>query len=320
MRIVFMGSPEFGLTILRALLGAGHELTLLVTQPDRPAGRARRLRPPAVAAFAREEDLPLYQPETLREAGARDPLARAEPEVIVVAAFGMLLPTAVLDLPPHGCLNVHPSLLPRYRGASPVQAAVLAGDAETGVTIIKLVEQMDAGPIVAQIRTPVAADEDAPTLEARLAALGAGLLVDSLEPWAAGKLVAKPQDERKATYCPRFKRADAELDWARPAAELSRVVRAYRGRPDAFTYWDDRVLKVLAVEVAPVEAGVRDPGVVFEPTPMVGPRQLAVGTGGGALVLREVALEGRSATRGEAFLNGYPGILGARLGSKKPPC
>lgn len=309
-----MGSPTFGLPSLQAILKAGHEVALVISQPDRPAGRARRPRPPAVAAFAREAGLPLHQPERLRGEAALEPLLRATPEAIVVAAFGQLLARAVLELAPLGCLNVHPSLLPRWRGASPVQAALLHGDRDTGVTIIRLTEELDAGPILAQARTSIEPDEDAARLEARLADLGARLLVESLEPLAAGELTPRLQNEAEATYCRRIERADAELDWGRPAVELARVVRAFRGSRDAFTFWDGRLLKVLAAEAVvgpPVDSAV---GVVFETFAGGRPRRPAVATGQGALLLREVALEGRAPTTGEAFLRGYPGFIGARLG------
>ena len=309
-----MGSPAFGLPTLRAILNAGHDVTLVVSQPDRPAGRTRRLRPPPVAAVARELGLPLHQPERLRGESALDPLLRAAPEAIVVAAFGQLLPRAVLDLAPLGCLNVHPSLLPRWRGASPVQAALLHGDPETGVTIIRLTEQLDAGPILAQVRTSIGPDEDAPRLEARLAEIGARLVVECLEPLAAGKLRPRPQDEAEATYCRRLERADAELDWGRPALELARVVRAFRGSRDAFTFWDGRLLKVLPAEPVEAPAVDRAPGIVFEAPADRRARWPLVATGRGALLLRELALEGRAPTAGEDFLRGYPGLIGARLG------
>lgn len=314
MRVVFMGSPTFALPALGALRAAGHAVALVVSQPDRPAGRARRLTPPPVAAHARAERLPLYQPERLRGGDALDPIRAAAPAVVVVAAFGLLLPRALLELPPLGCLNVHPSLLPRHRGASPVQAAILAGDAETGVTIIRLIERMDAGPMLAQVHTPLGPDEDAPSLEARLADLGARLLVDCLEPWASGQIEARLQDEVLATYCKRLGRADAELDWSRPAEELGRVVRAFRGRTDAFTSWNGKVLKVLAATPMPAPAAAA-PGSVAAAEGPGGHRYPIVAAGTGRLLLREVALEGRPPTPGPAFLNGYPRFVGARLGS-----
>jgi methionyl-tRNA formyltransferase len=315
MRVIFMGSPTFGLPTLNALRRAGHDVALVVSQPDRPFGRARRTTPPPVAAFARAQGLELHQPENLRGESALAPIRDAAPELIVVAAFGLLLPPALLELPPHGCLNVHPSLLPRFRGASPVQAAILAGDYETGVSIMKLTQRMDAGPILGQIRTPIGVEEDAQALEARLAELGARLLLECLEPWVRGELEARAQNEDAATYCPRLERSDAQLHWCRPAVELARIVRAFRGRTDAFTRWEGRLLKVLAAEAVPVGPELRQPGLVFEPVPRLRPRYPLVATGGGALLLRELAIEGRQARTGEAFLNGYPRLVGARLGN-----
>jgi methionyl-tRNA formyltransferase len=312
-RIVLMGSPAFGLPTLQRLIAAGQEVVLVVTQPDRPAGRARRLTPPPVAAFALDHQLPLYQPERLR-AAALDPIRSAAPHLVVVAAYGLLLPNALLELPPYGCLNVHPSLLPRHRGASPVQAAILAGDDETGVTIIKLVERMDAGPILAQVRSPIRRDEHAQALEARLADTGAELLVDCLGPWTSGRLQAQPQDESRATYCTRLERADAELDWTRPADELARVVRAFRGRTDAFTFWDGKLLKVLTAEPLDEPASSVEPGRVDVALAPQG-RLPRVATARGSLLLRELALEGRPLTTGTAFLNGHRAFAGALLGS-----
>jgi methionyl-tRNA formyltransferase len=309
-----MGSPAFGLPSLRSILRAGHEIALVISQPDRPVGRSGKPVPPPVAAFARAEGLTFYQPERLRTPQELGPLEESGPDAIVVAAFGMLLPRTVLDLPRHGCLNVHPSLLPRWRGASPVEAALLAGDTQTGATIMKLTEELDAGPILAQASTPIGPREDALELEARLAEIGSDLLVETLEPWAAGRLEARPQDEARATYCRRLGRADAELDWSEPAARLDRVVRAFRSRGGAFTYWNDHLLKVLVAEVVAQEPGHPEPGVVFERNAGSQPRLPLVATADGALALLEIALGGRAATSGPAFLNGYPGLVGARLG------
>jgi methionyl-tRNA formyltransferase len=313
MRIIFMGSPAFGLPTLRALLAQGHQITLVVSQPDRPAGRSRQPTPPAVAAFARAAGLPLYQPATLRGEEDQAPLGVASPELVVVAAFGLILPRAVLELPTHGCLNVHPSLLPRYRGASPIQAALLNGDAETGATIIKLTRRMDAGPLLAQERTLIGPTDDAVGLEARLAELGARLLTESVEPWVDGRLSAREQDEGEATYCPRLERRDAELDWRRPAIELSRVVRAFRGRTDAYTSWQGRSLKVLAAEPLDLPTGGRPPGSVFLLSADRRSRRPLVATGSGALALDLVQLEGRAASDASTFLNGYPTFAEARL-------
>src|SRR5581483_5061140 len=199
MRVVFMGTPQFAVPTLEAVLAAGHTVALVVTQPDRPVGRGRRLTPPPVARLAQERGLPLLQPRGVRSPEVQAQLAAARPEAIVVAAYARILPPEVLALPPLGCLNVHPSLLPRHRGPAPIQGALLAGDAETGTSIILLEERMDAGPILAQARLPIA-DDDALTLEPRLAAQGAHLLVETLADWAAGRLTPQPQDESRATY------------------------------------------------------------------------------------------------------------------------
>ena len=310
-----MGSPGFGLPTLQALRSAGHEIGLVVSQPDRPAGRSRRLTPPPIAAYAREQGLALHQPERLRDEAALEPIRRAEPRAIVVAAYGLLLPRRLLELPPLGCLNVHPSLLPRYRGATPIQAALLAGDRQTGVTIIRLVSKMDAGPILAQETVPIGPDDDALTLEETLANLGAQLLVRTLQAWDQGALQPREQDESAATYCQRFEREQARLDWQRPADELERVVRAFRGRSDAYTTWHDRPLKVLAARALPAAAGGLSPGVVGEQRTSAG-RRLVAGTGKGLLWLEQVALAGRPPTSGEALLNGYRELLGARLGDE----
>jgi methionyl-tRNA formyltransferase len=196
-----------------------------------------------------------------------------------------------------------------------VQAAILAGDYETGVSIMKLTQRMDAGPVLGQIRTPIGVEEDAQALEARLAELGARLLLECLEPWVRGELEAQAQNEGAATYCPQLERSDAQLQWYRPAVELARVVRAFRGRTDAFTRWEGRLLKVLAAEAVRVGPELPQPGLVFEPMPRLRPRYPLVATGEGALLLRELAIEGRQPRSGDAFLNGHPRFVGALLGN-----
>jgi methionyl-tRNA formyltransferase len=312
-----MGSPEFALPSLRALRNA-HDVVLVVSQPDRPAGRARRPRPPPVAAFARAEHLALYQPERLRGAESLAPIRAAEPAVIVVAAYGLILPRALLELPPLGCLNVHPSLLPRHRGASPVEAAILAGDSRTGVTIIKLTERMDAGPMLAQSSVEIEPEEDAARLERRLAELGAELLLRSLSAWAAGQLEPREQEEALASYCQRLRREDALLDWSLPAEQLARVVRAFTGRGEAFTFWDGRLLKVLAARPVSSESPGLPPGQVYQRRKAAGRPQPLVATAAGALALNRLALAGRAPTDGQSFLNGHPSFVGARLGPGRP--
>ncbi|HLI25862.1 MAG TPA: methionyl-tRNA formyltransferase [Chloroflexota bacterium] len=313
MRLIFMGSPRFAVPTLEALLAAGHEVALVVSQPDQPAGRGQRLTPPPVAQVARQRGLPLLQPATPRDPAVQAALAAVRPDAIVVAAYGRLLPRAVLDLPPLGCLNVHPSLLPRWRGPAPIQGALLAGDPVTGTSIILLEERMDAGPILAQAERPIGPDDDAVSLEAALAEQGAALLVETLPRWAAGQLTPRQQDEAQATYTRLLTKADGLLDWTRPAPALANQVRACAGWPGAYTFWRGQVLKVL--RAAPLAARPPlAPGTVWAVHDGA-ERGVAVAAGEGSLLLREVALAGRRPTPATAFVQGYRDFLGARLGS-----
>jgi methionyl-tRNA formyltransferase len=313
MRVVFMGTPEFAVPTLQALLDAGQEVALVLSQPDRPVGRGRRLTPPPVAQLAHARGLALLQPRGLRAPEVQQRLADAAPEAIVVAAYARLLPPPVLALPPLGCLNVHPSLLPRHRGPAPIQGALLAGDPETGTSIILLEERMDAGPILAQERMPITPDDDAATLEPRLAAQGARLLVDTLTRWAAREVQPQPQDEAAATYTRLLTKEDGRLDWTRPAIELARQVRACAGWPGAYTHWRDQPLKVLRAAPDPHVEDDLPPGTVFL---LPGSdRAVAVATGAGSLRLDAVELAGRRPTAATAFLQGYRDFLGSRLGT-----
>jgi methionyl-tRNA formyltransferase len=312
LRVVFMGSPAFAVPALEGLLAAGHEVALVLAQPDRPAGRGRQPTPPPVAAFAREHGLPLFQPPSLKPPESYRRVRAAAPEVIVVAAYGLILRREVLDLPPLGCLNVHASLLPRHRGASPISAAILAGDAETGVCLMRMELGLDTGPVLACRSTPIGPADDTPALTDRLARLGRDLLVETLPHWAAGEITAMPQDDSLATYAPKIGRDDARLDWTLPAEELGRRVRAYRGWPDAFTSWQGKQLKVLAARAAPA-AQPLTPGHVLLVSD--GVQRPAVMTGDGLLVLDTVALEGKRPTDGADFARGYRAFAGADLGN-----
>jgi methionyl-tRNA formyltransferase len=309
MRLVFLGTPQFAVPTLAALLDAGHDVALVVTQPDRPGRHGQRPVPPAVARYARERGLPLWQTSTLRGDDAEARLRAVDAPVMALAAFAALVPKNVLALPRHGILNVHPSLLPRWRGASPIQAALRAGDTETGVSIIRLVQAMDAGPILLQQSAPIAPDDDYLTLEPRLAELGARLLVDALRQVARGTAREQPQDEAAATYSGRIERADALVDWHQPAVSIANQVRAYRGWPQAHTTWDARLLKLLRAHPTPGPASA-PPGTVAA---VAG--TLAVATAAGALAVDELVLEGKRPQPGADFLRGYPAIVGARLGT-----
>lgn len=306
MRTVFFGSPAFALPSLRALLAAGHEVALVVTQPDRPAGRGLRPSAPPVARAAAELGLPLWQTSSVKGEAAQARLAALDAEVMALTAFAALIPENVLGLSPRGILNVHPSLLPRWRGASPIQAALEAGDKDTGVTIIRLVREMDAGPILLQRQLPIAPADDYLSLEPRLAQLGADLLVEAIEGLARGTVHPQPQPEEGATYCRRIEREHGRIDWHEDASTILNKVRALRGWPQAFTTWEGRLLKVLRAEV------VEDAGEAG----VVAPRgaALVVGTGRKSLRLDEVVLEGKRPMDGAALLRGHPSVKGARLG------
>ena len=313
LRVVFMGTPEFAVPSLEGLLDAGHEVVLVCSQPDRPAGRGRRPTAPPVARIARERGLPLFQPPSLKPPEASAVVRDARPDAIVVAAYGLILRREVLDLPPLGCLNVHASLLPRHRGASPISAAVLAGDEETGVCIMRMEVGLDTGPVLRCAATPIAPSDGTPNLTERLAALGRDLLVETLPRWSAGEIVALPQDDTLATYAPRIRREDARLDWSLPAVDLWRRVRAYRGWPDAFTTWDGRQVKVLAARPGPAPDAPGSPGTVLLLADERPPRP-AVATGDGTLVLDTVALEGKRPTDAADMARGYRDFVGSVLG------
>jgi len=308
-----MGTPEFAAPVLEALVDA-HQVVGVVTQPDRPAGRGRRLVPSPVKQLVVERGLPTFQPNSLRPPEAVAHLATWEPDVIVVAAFGQILRQDVLDLPPHGCLNVHASLLPRWRGAAPLAAAILAGDEVTGVTIMQMDAGLDAGPTLSQEKVPIRPDDTRATLGERLARLGAELLVDMLPAYLSGNLVPRNQPDEGATYARQLRKEDGLLDWSLPAIELDRRIRAFTPWPGAFTTWHGRTLKVLQATPLPATRQDVPPGTVVA----LGDGAAAV-TGSGALSLEEVQLAGKRSIDIDAFLRGQRGFVGSRLGKQPEP-
>jgi methionyl-tRNA formyltransferase len=307
-RVVFMGTPEFAVASLQAL-HAQYEVMLVVTQPDRPAGRGRAVREAAVKVAARDMRLPVFQPDSLRSLQALAVLQEARPDVIVVAAYGEILRQNVLSLPRHGCVNVHASLLPRHRGAAPVAAAILAGDRVTGVTIMLMDAGMDTGPILAQAEEPIQRHDTTGTLTARLSHLGARLLAEALPRWLQGELDARLQDGSQATYAPLVRKEDGLIDWLQPAAFIERQVRACQPWPGAHTCWEGRRLKITRAESLASWCGPEEPGTVLEACDGV-----AVATGEGALLVYELQLEGKRCVDCAAFLCGQPGFVGSVLG------
>ena len=309
-KIVFMGTPAFAVPVLRAI-ARHYELVGVVTQPDRPAGRGQQMRPPAVKTAALELGLPVIQPPSLRDAQALAQLQDWQPDLIVVASFGQILRREVLELPPYGCLNVHASLLPRWRGATPIPAAILAGDQVTGVTIMQMDAGIDSGPVLAQREEPIRPDDTQATLETRLALLGAQLLLETLPAYLAGELVPRPQPAEGVTYTGVLRKEDGRLDWSRPAVELARQVRAYNPWPGAFTTLRGQHLKILRATPLPDWRGEERPGTMLL---LDNGATVAVATGEGALRLEEVQLAGRRPMDIAAFLCGQRECLGICLG------
>ena len=306
-RTVFMGTPEIAVPSLQALLAHPEfQVVGVVTQPDRKAGRGRKLQQSPVKQLASAHDIPILQPHRLREPEAFQALAALEPELIVVTAYGQILRPEVLELPRYGCVNVHASLLPRWRGASPITAAILAGDPITGVTIMQMDEGMDTGPILSQRAESIRPDDTTATLGERLGILGAELLMETLPCYVEGKIQPKPQPTTGVTKCRLVKKAHARIDWQRPAIEIERMVRAYQPWPGAYTFWKGKMLKIGKATTAEGEA---KPGHVI-----AWEKGAAIGTGAGLLIPQALQLPGKKMLEIEVFLRGKPDFIGAELG------
>lgn len=323
-RVVFMGTPEFALPSLEQLMSAaGCQVVGVYTQPDRPAGRHRVVVPPPVKTAALAYGLPVFQPERLRQPADIAALAELRPDVIVVAAFGQLLRPAVLAIPPKGVINVHPSLLPRHRGASPVAAAILAGDQQTGVTIMLMDPGLDTGPILSQQALPIDPLDTTGTLTTKLAQAGAKLLLQTLPLWLEDRITPQPQDDAQATYAPRIHKEEGLIDWQLSALEIWRRVRAYNPWPGAFTYVDGQLLHIWEAWPLPQDQN-NSPGqtVPLRAQDIPGLPDIyanagsifGVQTGQGVLAVLRVQRAGRKALPTAEFLRGQRGFIGRRLG------
>ncbi len=327
--LVFMGSPQFAVPTLEAL-ARDHTILAVLTQSDKPAGRGQQLTAVPVKQWAQAHGLPVYQPKSFRkEPQAIEVLRELKPEVIVVAAYGLILPQAALDVPPFGCLNVHGSILPRHRGAAPITSAILAGDEETGVTIMKMDAGLDTGPILAVAREPIRSDDTTASLGERLSHIGAQLMADTLPKYLRGEIAPQPQPEAGATYSPKIEKTNAQIDWSKPAVEIERRARAYTPWPGAFTFWNGQMVKILKSEITHRPAtgnytvcnSGRDQRLRSEIRGEIGEvvksgnGPVGVITGEGVLVLKEIQLAGRKAMKAEDFVRGQPGFIGAVLGS-----
>jgi len=302
-RIVFMGTPDFAVPTLNRLI-QHYDVVGVVTQPDRPAGRGAALKAPPVKELALAHSVPVLQPEKLRH--VLDELRAWQADVFVVAAFGQILPQKVLDIPPKGCINVHGSLLPRWRGAAPIHAAIRAGDHETGITIMQMDAGLDTGPMLSKRSLAIAPDETGQSLHDKMAQLGAELLRDTLPAYLRGEIVPQPQDDSQATYAPQINKDEGRLDWTRSAAELERLVRAFTPWPGTFTTWQGKQLKIHRAALA---EGQAEAGQIVA----LDDGSCAVGTGEGLLRLLEVQLEGKKRLPIGEFLRGQADFIGGRL-------
>jgi len=303
-QIVFMGTPDFAVPTLRALI-LHHQVIGVVTQPDRPAGRNRQIQASPIKLMALEAGIPVFQPEKLRRAEAIEELKQWKPDAYVVAAFGQILPQAVLDIPPFGSINVHASLLPRWRGAAPIQAAIRAGDAESGVTIMKMDAGLDTGPILTQRAIPLAPNETGQSLHDKLSIVGAELLMNTLPGYFSGEIRPQAQDESRVTYAPQIQKEEGQLNWTQSASSIERLVRAFTPWPGAYTAWNGQQLKIHSGGVID---GKAQPGLVVET-----PNGIAVGTGDGLYVLIQIQLAGRKIMPASEFVKGHVGFVGATL-------
>jgi methionyl-tRNA formyltransferase len=310
-RVLYLGSPDFAVAPLDMLAGAGYTIVGVVTQPDRPAGRKRALTPPPVKLAAQRLGIPLVQPQTLRDPAALDAIRALQPDVGIVVAYGEILRPAALEIAPLGYLNIHPSLLPLYRGPAPVAGAILAGDSETGVTVMQLDRGMDSGPILAQATVPLPSGARTGPLTEELMRLGTRLLLEVLPRYAAGELALQPQDHSQATYTSMLKKNNGQVDWALPALVIERTIRAYDPWPGAFTLWKGQQLKLLSASIEPDWSGEEPPGTILAATED-GP---LVATGSGALVLHEVQPAGKRTMGGHAWLMGQRDAVGQRMGA-----
>jgi len=304
MDLIFAGTPEFAAQALEALIAAGHNVKLVLTQPDRPAGRGMQLQASAVKQVALKHEIPVYQPEKLRDPATHAPIQNAQADCMVVAAYGIILPQAVLDMPRIGCLNIHASLLPRWRGAAPIQRAIEAGDAETGVTIMQMDAGLDTGAMLLKEALPIAADDTAASLHDKLAEQGARLIVDALARY--DDLKAEPQPEAGVTYAAKISKAEARIDWSLAAAQVERRIRAFDPFPGAVTEFKGTTIKVWR---AATVAGAGEPGTVLS----ADDKQLAVACGTGALSLQLLQKPGSKRLQVRDFLQGLPLTAGERL-------
>lgn len=310
MRLIFAGTPDFAVPALDALVQAGNDVVAVYTQPDRPAGRGRKVSPSPVKVRAQALNIPVEQPESLKSAESQAALAAYKPDAMVVVAYGLLLPQAVLDIPQHGCLNIHASLLPRWRGAAPIQRAIAAGDTESGVGIMQMEKGLDTGPVLLEKRTPISETETGGSLHDRLATLGAEAIVEALGGIAKGELQPQPQNSEHATYAHKLSKQEAALDWSQPAQVLARQVRAFDPWPVAFTTLQSNTLRVWSASALNLHGANAAPSEIVAASG----EGIDVATGDGILRITRLQPPGKRPMNAAEFLNGHPLSPGMRLG------
>lgn len=312
MKIIFMGTPDFAVGTLRSLAEAGHEITLVVSQPDKPKGRGHAMVPTPVKVVAEELGIPVFQPVKIRE--AKDVLEKTEADVCVVAAFGQIIPASILHMKKYGCINVHASLLPKYRGASPIQWAVINGDEETGITTMQMAAGMDTGDILETAVIKLDKKETGGSLFDRLSLMGGDLILSTLDKLEAGTIQAVPQDDAQATYVKKIPKSMGEIDWTMSAVAIERLVRGLNPWPSAYTHWNGKMLKIWEAEVLPQSADAKkgEPAEVLE----ADHDTLTIQTGDGVLKICSLQLEGKKRMDVASFLRGYPVEVGSRVGKE----
>ena len=322
LRIVYMGTTYFAVPALTALVNGaapgvllpqGYEIVTVVTRPDKPVGRGRGVAFSPVKQAALDYNIPVWQPGSFKKTANSEALAAYRADLYIVAAFGQILPQAVLDQPHYGTLNIHASLLPKYRGPDPIAETILQGDTETGVTIMQLDAGVDTGPMLLRRTTSIASQETTGSLTLKLATLGAQALLEALPLWIASKITPEPQDESKVTHTRMLRKEDGLIHWERAAVVIGRAVRAYTPWPSAYTYWRGKLLKIVSAQPLQVEIDSGVPGTVSIHTE-AGRQSLGIVTGSGLLLVKELQLEGKRAMSAEEFLRGYGQIVGQVLG------
>jgi len=311
MRVIFMGTPYFSVPVLTRLVEEGYEVVAVYTQPDKPSGRGRSLRPSPIKEAALRYSLHIEEPLSFKNEAVIDHMQNFEPDITVVASYGHILPKRVIDMPKQGCLNIHPSLLPKYRGPSPIAGAILAGDSQTGVTVMTVLPKVDSGHILAQLKVTIDPEDTAGSLTPKLFQLGADLLAYTIPRWVDGEITAQPQDESQVTYTRTYTKDDGHIGWTMPAAQIASMIRAFTLWPGCYTAWQYKTLKIIEAIPLPDIKDDHEPGTVIK----VGEADADVGvmTGDGILLLRTVQLEGKRLNSISDFTHGHNNFVGSIL-------